>query len=204
LSYFICDLSDYYIILYYTQIATLCWPRSGLTLNSSGDLNSSKFCSFTRSQWLSVLFFYKISMTVGFVPLWDFNDNRFWSIIKSWQCFFFCYEISMSVGFVPLQHFNDSQFYSVTRFQWWSDLLGYEISTVDSFVLLWDFNDGWFCSALRFQWWSILFDLAKEQNRLSLIFCNEKQKWQSLRSHKGTKLTLRYFSDGLLCSIMTF
>jgi len=55
------------------------------------------FYFFTRSQWRSVLFSYEISMTVGFVPLflykisvtvsfvalWNFNDGRFCSVMRS-------------------------------------------------------------------------------------------------------------------------
>jgi len=62
------------------------------------DFKDGQFCSVTRSQWRLVLFgyefsvtvsfqwrlglFYKISMTVGFVPLWDINDSLFCSFTR--------------------------------------------------------------------------------------------------------------------------
>jgi len=41
------------------------------------DLSDSQFCFFMRSQWLTFLFCYEISIMVGSVPLLDFNDDRF-------------------------------------------------------------------------------------------------------------------------------
>jgi len=107
--------------------------------------------------------FYKILMTVGFVPLRDFH-----------------YEISIMVSFVPLQDFNKWPFFSIRRFQChlvlfpnetsmrvkfetiqtvgfvlWQDfnygrfsvsvLFYYEISTTVCFVRLRDLNNGRFC-----------------------------------------------------------
>jgi len=101
------------------------------------DLNDSQFCSFTRLQW-QVLFFYKISMTVSFVPLRGFSDSWFCSVTK----------------FQRLSVFNDDRFSYVMIFQ------------RQSVFSLWDLNDGWFCfftrsqwrfvcSVIKFQWWSV-------------------------------------------------
>jgi len=83
-------------------------------------------------------------VTVGFVPLRDFNNS----------CFFNDSRVR-----------NDSNcwFCSVTRFLWWSVLFSYEISMmvifvslffydiskIFGFVLLRDFNVGRFCSFSR-------------------------------------------------------
>jgi len=83
-----------------------------------------------------------------FVPLRDFNDNRF----------------SVTVGFVPLFYFTRFQRQSVLfRYEIliMSVLLGYEISETAGFVRLCDLNDGkfvplrdfkdnWFCFVARF------------------------------------------------------
>jgi len=79
----------------------------------------------------SVLFGYKISKTVGFVSLQDFNDG--------WFCFF-----------VLLRDFKDSQFCFVMRFKRWSVLFGYKISKTVGFVRLRDLNDGSFSVSVGF------------------------------------------------------
>jgi len=104
------------------------------------DLNSSQFRSFTGSQWRSVLFLYRISMTVGFVPLQDFSDGRICSVTR----------------FQSLSVINDCRFSYVSRSQWQSVVFFYEISMTVSSVLLREFNDGQFCFFMRFQWLSVL------------------------------------------------
>jgi len=77
-----------------------------------GSVTSSQygiFCSFTRFQRQSVLSLYKITMTVAFIRLRDFND----------------------VCFIQLRDFGDSQFYSTLR-----DLNYGRFSVSVSFVLL--------------------------------------------------------------------
>jgi len=119
----------------------------------------------------SVLFGYKISVTAGFVrlcdlndgkfvPLRDFNDNRFSVTVGFVPFFFFTrfqrqsvlfrYKISMMIGFIPVRDFNDGHVCSFTRFQRQSDLFHYEISMMVDFVQLRDLNDNRFSALVGF------------------------------------------------------
>jgi len=113
-----------------------------------------------------------ISMMVGFGGLRDLNDGRF-SVLVIFFCFkiwktvgfvpLFFYENSMTVSFVSLRDLSDGRFCWVTRSQWRLLLLGYEISVMVCFAGLWDLSDGRFSvsvdffSVIRFQRRSVLF-----------------------------------------------
>jgi len=125
-----------------------------------GILNSSQLCSFTRSQWQSVLFSCEISMMVSFIPLPDLSDGLFCLVARfQWRlvllCSFTRFQRQTVLFFFVL--LRDSKtvvlfFCSFTRFQRQSVLLCYEISMVTRslcFVQLWDINDGKFYSVIR-------------------------------------------------------
>jgi len=154
---------------------------------------------FTKFKWWSVLFGYKISLMVEFVPLYLYEISTVvvffhFKISKTvgWVTRFqrrsvlFCYEISMTVGFVRLWDLSDGRFCSFVHLQDFKDgRLGNEISKTVSFVLLWVFYDGRFCSCVPL--W-----LFKD----GLFFPG------SLMMVKIYGKKLRNFNDGRFCSVM--
>jgi len=146
----------------------------------SWDFCDSRFCSVTRSQWLSVLFLYEISMTVGF-----HCQSVLFSYEISIQLVLFHYEISMTVGFIRLRDFNDGRFCLVVRSQWRSVLFH-----------LRDLSDGQFYSVMRFQWQSSL-----KRFKLSIFSVS----FVPLQDFNDVCFVwLRKFNGGLFCFFVLF
>jgi len=142
------------------------------------DLND--ICLIWLRDFKDSLFFchYEISMKIGLVSLWDFNDGRFCSVTRSqWRLVF-----------------SVSWFCSVTRFQRWSGLIGYEISMTDSFIPLQAFNDICFIRLRDFKDSGVFF-VTRSQWRLVLFLCSfSRFQWRSV-------LFLCSYNDGPFCSV---
>jgi len=193
------------------------------------DFKDSKFCSITTFQWWSVLFGYKISLTVSFIPLRDLKDGPFCSIMRfKWQSVLFLNEIStmVVVVFSVMRFQRRSDFYFINEISVTVDfvpLFLYKISKTVGFLFLQNFTDGWFysftrsqsqwrfCFVMRFQWWLVLFGYGISVGLLyffvllrdfkdSLFFL----KFYYEISMMGDFVLLRDLNECQVCLITTF
>jgi len=170
-----------------------------------------------------VFFHYEISVMVGFVLLRDFNDGRFYSVMRfQWRPVLFgykisktvgfvavfFYEISRKVGFVCLRDLNDGRFSVSYGF---FSLQDFNDSRFCFFVLLRDFKESRFCSVTRFLWWSVLLKSVTRFQWSSVLFSYDISMTVGFVplfcyeiSRKVGFVLLQDSYDGRICSVMRF